>query len=504
MFKRKLSSVMFLSLLFLCGCSNTKKYEKATSTMNVLDFSNVKSADDFKKEVIKAGGMVEFAFGRDRGFKQSHASTVEEANDGTIVVAWFGGSHEKATDVGIWSSYYKKGRWSYPELVAKVNKTAHWNPVLFKDQHGILYLFFKVGAEISQWQTYVMTSSDGKTWSEPKELVKDDIGGRGPVKNQPIILSDGSWIAPASQEITGWKSFVDISKDNGQTWKKTSFFDGPVVENEIVKKFRRAGYIKNVTPKEIRKLLDEKDYDKVLTFIDPKKAVWCLVNDGINVRINRIPEDPDALKKMSETGEWSNIYSKLVSDIIRKVNNNEINSILDDPLLKQKFLEGMYTVVKDSLTNGPIQPALWESTPGKVHALMRTPAGSLWRVDSDDYGKTWGDVYDTGIPNNNSGIDLVKLSSGRLVLILNPIAQNWGPRSPLTMMISDDNGLTWKAVANLDDEGAYLGDEEFSYPTIIRTKDDCVIISYTWKRDDVKVWEIPGKLLSEAPTLSCF
>jgi predicted neuraminidase len=490
-------SVMVLAVATICGCCNTKKYEEATSTMNILDFSNVKSADVFKKEVIDDGGIVDFAFGKDRPFKQSHASTIEEAEDGIIVVAWFGGSHEKAPDVGIWSSYYANGKWSCPMLVAKVNETAHWNPVLFKDQNELVHLYFKVGAEISQWQTYVMTSADGKTWSKPVELVKGDIGGRGPVKNQPIILSNGTWIAPSSQEITGWKSFVDISKDNGKTWQKSKFFGGPIVENEIVKKFRRAGYIKNVSPEDIRKILDQKKYNKILTLIDPKKAVWCLVNDGINIRINRIPEDPKALKEMSETGEWSNIYSKTVSDIIRKVNNNEIQSVLADPAQKQKLLEGMYTVVKDSLTNGPIQPALWESAPGKVHALMRTPAGSLWRVDSEDYGKTWGDVYDTGIPNNNSGIDLVKLNTGRLVLILNPIAQNWGPRSPLTMMISDDNGLTWKAIANLEDEGAYLGDEEFSYPTIIRTKDDGVIISYTWKRDDVKVWKIPGKVLKE-------
>jgi predicted neuraminidase len=121
----------------------------------------------------------------------------------------------------IWSSYYEKGKWSYPIEVAKVNKTAHWNPVLFKDGNNIIHLFFKVGSDESNWVTYVMQSKDGKTWSKPVELIKGDIGGRGPVKNQPIILSDGSWIAPASVEVTGWKSFVDISKDQGKTCKSS-------------------------------------------------------------------------------------------------------------------------------------------------------------------------------------------------------------------------------------------------------------------------------------------
>ncbi len=29
---------------------------------------------------------------------------------------------------------------------------------------------------------YVYSDDEGKTWSSPKELVKGDIGGRGPVK----------------------------------------------------------------------------------------------------------------------------------------------------------------------------------------------------------------------------------------------------------------------------------------------------------------------------------
>jgi len=65
----------------------------------------------------------------------------------------------------------------------------------------------------------VMESSDlGNTWTTPKPLVEGDIGGRGPVRNKPIILKDGTWAAPASIEGDVWDAFVDLSKDQGATW----------------------------------------------------------------------------------------------------------------------------------------------------------------------------------------------------------------------------------------------------------------------------------------------
>ena len=93
---------------------------------------------------------------------------------------------------------------------------------MFQDDGGRIYLFHKVGPTIPAWQTMVMTSDDGGvTWSAPRELVPGDRGGRGPVKNKPIRLADGTWLAPASIESDVWDAFVDISHDRGQTWTKS-------------------------------------------------------------------------------------------------------------------------------------------------------------------------------------------------------------------------------------------------------------------------------------------
>ena len=63
-----------------------------------------------------------------------------------------------------------------------------------------------------------MTEDNGETWSEAKELVPGDRGGRGPVKNKSIVLSNGDWLAPASHEEGQWRTFVDRSSDGGKTW----------------------------------------------------------------------------------------------------------------------------------------------------------------------------------------------------------------------------------------------------------------------------------------------
>jgi len=176
-----------------------------------------------------------FVFPDERPFEQAHASTLVCLDSSQYLTAWFGGTREKDNDVGIWVSKGDGSSWSYPIEVAKIREEPHWNPVLFRNEKGEVILFFKVGSEIAIWETWYLTSSDnGNTWSQPKELVANDKGGRGPVRNKPIVLSNGDWIAGASDEAGLWRSFVDISSDKGDNWVKSEFidFDTTVVKGE--------------------------------------------------------------------------------------------------------------------------------------------------------------------------------------------------------------------------------------------------------------------------------
>jgi len=151
------------------------------------------------------------AFGNDRiereflyenaPFPSCHASTLLEVPDG-ILAAWFGGTHEKHPDVGIWVARKTASGWSTPVEVAtgvQPDGKRHptWNPVLCR-AGGKVVLFYKVGPNPDLWWGVRKVSQDeGKTWSE---AVKLPDGFLGPVKNKPITLPNGDLLCPSSTE----------------------------------------------------------------------------------------------------------------------------------------------------------------------------------------------------------------------------------------------------------------------------------------------------------------
>ena len=305
----------------------------------------------------------EFVFEGNGPFAECHASTVLRLSNGGMLAAWFGGTKEGCDDVQIWFSRRTAAGWSEPACVTKEEGIPHWNPVLFQSGPDTITLYYKTGREIPFWKTMVMESRDGGiTWSDARELVPGDAGGRGPVKNKPIRCADGSLLAPASIEQGPWRCFIDVTKD-GIHWEKREI---PVS------------------------------------------------SQGINM----------------------------------------------------------------------IQPTLWESPEGNIHALMRSNAGFVYRSDSSDSGNTWCPAYPTAIPNNNSGLDCVMMENGKVALVCNPVKKDWGPRSPLTLFLSEDNGATFHKLLDLESEPG-----EYSYPAVI-AEGNRLHITYTWNRKRIAYWEI--------------
>lgn len=304
-----------------------------------------------------------------RSLGEVHASTVLRLPDGSFLVAWFGGTKEGHNDVSIWGCRGDGKEWGDPQCWAKVCDLAHWNPVLYQSPDGLATLFFKVGDDCAQWTTYACCSLDsGTSWSRPEVLVPGDTWGRGPVKNKPISLHDGTLLAPASREDGGaWRVFTDISHDYGHSW--TASEEAPMDREEI---------------------------------------------------------------------------------------------------------KGQ----------GVIQPTLWESSPGKVHMLARSSCGWICRGDSEDGGATWSCLRKTSLPNNNSGIDLDKDSRGRLLLAFNPVGEDWGPRTPLSLAMSIDNGESWSRILDIETEAG-----EYSYPAVVATPEGFAG-TYTWKRESIVFWEV--------------
>jgi len=189
-------------------------------------FSRCSTENNFKNGILAD----EFIY-TEAPYPSCHASAIAETPAG-LVAAWFGGTYERHPDVGIWVSRYVDGKWTPSVEVANgvQNDTLRyptWNPVLYQIPEGDLLLFYKVGPSPSTWWGMLIRSSDnGLTWSAPEKFPDGFIG---PVKNKPVLLTDGTLLCPSSTEGDGWKIHFEKTKDFGKTWETT----GPVNDDGI-------------------------------------------------------------------------------------------------------------------------------------------------------------------------------------------------------------------------------------------------------------------------------
>ena len=120
---------------------------------------------------------------------------------------------------------------------------------------------------------------------------------------------------------------------------------------------------------------------------------------------------------------------------------------------------------------------------------MRTRNGKIGTSFSSDNGDTWSNVTLLDVPNNQSGTDAVTLEDGRHVLIYNNFATlpgtKKGVRTPLSIAISSD-GTHWHHAQTLEDSPI----SQYSYPSIIQSKDGKLHAVYTWRRLRIAYKEI--------------
>jgi predicted neuraminidase len=151
---------------------------------------------------------------------------------------------------------------------------------------------------------------------------------------------------------------------------------------------------------------------------------------------------------------------------------------------------------------GAIQPVLWESESNHVHLLLRTTCGRIFRSDSADGGFSWCQAFDTGLPNNNSGIEIAR--RGReLYLVMNPVSGNWGVRTPLVILKSTDDGWTFQSFAVLEDsayDAATGASAEFSYPAAV-IHEDRLHVTYTSNRRQIAYYAVDlGAIAMDGPS----
>ena len=145
-------------------------------------------------------------------------------------------------------------------------------------------------------------------------------------------------------------------------------------------------------------------------------------------------------------------------------------------------------------SQGLVQPTVVLLAPRHLLAFLRSRASDfIFRSTSSD-GCTWTPAVPTPLPNNNASVQLFRLHDGHLVLVFN---NSRTQRKPLSIALSDDGGRTWPWVRDLDtgrqgygsaeQKAKEPGREEYSYPSVIQSRDGTLYVAYTFRRQTIKV-----------------
>jgi sialidase-1 len=130
---------------------------------------------------------------------------------------------------------------------------------------------------------------------------------------------------------------------------------------------------------------------------------------------------------------------------------------------------------------GAMEAHVEELRDGRILMVMRTQLGSVFQAHSADGGETWSKPQTTGLRQPETCPELIRLSTGDLMIVwcnaeYDPkFASHYGKRSPLTVAISRDEGLTWMNARNLADDPR-LG---YYNPVAYCTRGGRVIVSFT-------------------------
>jgi predicted neuraminidase len=158
-----------------------------------------------------------------------HAGTLAQAESGDFLAAFYAGTREGHTDVGIYLARMRDGRdtWEDVHVLVDTPGKSEGNPVLFVDGFGHVWMFY-VTQQAPGWDYVLMyatkSEDEGRTWDEPR-LLSPNQGWM--TKNKPARLSSGRIILPCYDEVK-WRSFCLLSDDECQTWQTSGPMEGPV------------------------------------------------------------------------------------------------------------------------------------------------------------------------------------------------------------------------------------------------------------------------------------
>lgn len=154
-------------------------------------------------------------------YSNNHASILEEVAPGELLACWFAGKKEAGRDVEIVCSRKKGvGPWSPPVVAVGPGerpKGSWWrnkfvgNPVLMKDDDGVLWLFYEavaVGGHSGAYVDYKTSRDQGRTWSRSVRL-QGYFGNFGRLpRNKALRMGPNRFWLPLYREFTRKYGYV--------------------------------------------------------------------------------------------------------------------------------------------------------------------------------------------------------------------------------------------------------------------------------------------------------
>lgn len=160
--------------------------------------------------------------------------------------------------------------------------------------------------------------------------------------------------------------------------------------------------------------------------------------------------------------------------------------------------EGMtWKPIRMPESEGRVHANVIELEKGHLIAFMRSRfADFIYKSESKDYGDSWSVPEATLLPNNNSSISAIKLSSGGIAIAYNlNSASNttfgkiaWpGLRNPVAVSVSEDGGLTWPIGRIFEQAEGFIGTEnktnnaQYEYPSLYQDRQGTLHLVYAYK-----------------------
>jgi len=121
-----------------------------------------------------------------------------------------------------------------------------------------------------------------------------------------------------------------------------------------------------------------------------------------------------------------------------------------------------------------MEPSVADVSPGQLYGVIRNKSGFIYETGSFDYGQSWEEPRKTSIPTVESMAKVLRLASGRLLLVWNnqssPTQQ---PRHPLVAAVSEDAGKSWGPAKVLADE---VGPNQLSNFNLLQAQDGRILL----------------------------